>query len=83
MRSSRWQAQGNVYLVTDDGPLTRRARRGPRSATPTASSRCSRPGDDWLEIAIWNPDGSLGRDVGKRHADRRALARRADAAPST
>ena len=22
MRSSRWNAQGNVYLVTDDGPLT-------------------------------------------------------------
>ena len=64
MRSSRWQAQGNVYLVAEEGPLTaeRVARR--RSATPTASSRCSDAGDDWVEIAIWNPDGSLAEMSG-------------------
>ena len=36
----------------------------PGSATPTASSRCARAGDDWLEIAIWNPDGSLAEMSG-------------------
>jgi diaminopimelate epimerase len=57
MRSSRWQAQGNVYLVTDDGPLTPD---GVRSAVGDADGilEVFRTGDDWLEIAIWNPDGS-------------------------
>ena len=57
MRSSRWQAQGNVYLVAD-GAARRPSACAPRSATRTASSRCIGRGDDWLEIAIWNPDGS-------------------------
>jgi diaminopimelate epimerase len=57
MRSSRWQAQGNVYLVTDDGPLT------PDSVRTDVGDadgilEVFRTGGDWLEIAIWNPDGS-------------------------
>jgi diaminopimelate epimerase len=57
MRSSRWQAQGNVYLVTDDGPLTPER---VRSAVGDADGilEVFRTGEDWLEIAIWNPDGS-------------------------
>jgi diaminopimelate epimerase len=57
MRSSRWQAQGNVYLVTDDGPLTPD---GVRSSVGDADGilEVFRTGEDWLEIAIWNPDGS-------------------------
>jgi diaminopimelate epimerase len=57
MRSSRWQAQGNVYLVTDDGPLTPD---GVRSGVGDADGilEVFRTGEDWLEIAIWNPDGS-------------------------
>jgi diaminopimelate epimerase len=57
MRSSRWQAQGNVYLVTDDGPLTPD---GVRSEVGDADGilEVFRTGEDWLEIAIWNPDGS-------------------------
>jgi diaminopimelate epimerase len=57
MRSSRWQAQGNVYLVTDDGPLTPD---GVRSDVGDADGilEVFRTGEDWLEIAIWNPDGS-------------------------
>jgi diaminopimelate epimerase len=57
MRSSRWQAQGNVYLVTDDGPLTPER---VRSSVGDADGilEVFRTGDDWLEIAIWNPDGS-------------------------
>jgi diaminopimelate epimerase len=57
MRSSRWNAQGNVYLVTDDGPLT--AERA-RAAVGDADGILDvlGHGDDWLEITIWNPDGS-------------------------
>ena len=57
MRSSRWQAQGNVYLVTDDGPLTPD---GVRASVGDADGilEVFRSGDDWVEIAIWNPDGS-------------------------
>jgi len=57
MRSSRWNAQGNVYLVTDESPL--------EAADVVAGVgdadgilEVLRAGDDWLEIAIWNPDGS-------------------------
>ena len=57
MRSSRWNAQGNVYLVTEDSPL---------EATDVVAHvgdadgilEVLGAGDDWLEIAIWNPDGS-------------------------
>ncbi len=57
MRSSRWNAQGNVYLVTDESPL--------EAADVVADVgdadgilEVLGAGDDWLEIAIWNPDGS-------------------------
>ena len=56
MRSSRWDAQGNIYLVTE-GSLTPdlvRAEVGDADGI-LEIFRC---GDDWLEIAIWNPDGS-------------------------
>jgi diaminopimelate epimerase len=57
MRSSRWNAQGNVYLVTDEGPLTdERARAAMGDADGILDVLAT--GDDWLEIAIWNPDGS-------------------------
>jgi diaminopimelate epimerase len=57
MRSSRWNAQGNVYLVTDDGPLTpERARAAVGDADGILDVLGT--GDDWLEITIWNPDGS-------------------------
>jgi diaminopimelate epimerase len=57
MRSSLWQAQKNVYRVTDDGPLTPDA---VRESVGEADGilEVFRSGDDWLEIAIWNPDGS-------------------------
>jgi diaminopimelate epimerase len=57
MRFSRWDAQGNVYLVAEGGPLTPE---GVRGAVGTADGilEVFRRGDDWIEIAIWNPDGS-------------------------
>ncbi len=57
MRSSRWHAQGNVYLVTDDGPLTPDGVRG-GVGDADGVLEVFRSGQDWLEIAIWNPDGS-------------------------
>ena len=57
MRSSRWDAQGNVYLVVDGEQLTPervRAHVGPNDGILEVFAH----GDDWVEIAIWNPDGS-------------------------
>jgi diaminopimelate epimerase len=56
MRSSRWQAQGNVYLVAD-GPFRADA---VREAVGDADGilEVLGSGDDWVDITIWNPDGS-------------------------
>jgi diaminopimelate epimerase len=62
MRSSRWQAQGNVYLVAAE-PLTAeavRAKVGDADGILEVRAR----GEDWLEVAIWNPDGSLAEMSG-------------------
>ena len=62
MRSSRWQAQGNVYLVAEE-PLTAervRAEVGDADGILEVRDR----GDDWVQIAVWNPDGSLAEMSG-------------------
>ncbi len=62
MRFSRWQAQGNVYLVAEE-PLTPervRAEVGDADGILEVKGR----GRDWIEIAIWNPDGSLAEMSG-------------------
>lgn len=57
MRFSRWQAAGNVYLVTDEPGLTpERARAEAVGADGIVEVRSA--GDDWAEVVIWNPDGS-------------------------
>jgi diaminopimelate epimerase len=56
MRFARWQAQGNVYLVAEQ-PLTAdtvRAEVGDSDGILQVTGR----GDDWLDIVIWNTDGS-------------------------
>jgi diaminopimelate epimerase len=56
VRSSRWDAQGNIYLVTEDSQTPESVRANVDDADGVLEVfRC---GDDWLEIAIWNPDGS-------------------------
>jgi diaminopimelate epimerase len=63
MRSSRWQAQGNVYLVADGDALTaERVRSEVGDADGILEVRGA--GGDWVEIAIWNPDGSLAEMSG-------------------
>jgi diaminopimelate epimerase len=56
MRLSRWQAQGNVYLVAEE-PLTAELVRTSVADTDGILEVLDR-GSDWVEIAIWNPDGS-------------------------
>lgn len=57
MRFSRWDAQGNVYFVAEGGSLTPEAVRAHVGDTD-GILEVYRSGHDWLEIAIWNPDGS-------------------------
>ena len=62
MKLSRWQAQGNVYLVAEM-PLTAdlvKAQVGDADGILEIRDR----GEDWLQIAIWNPDGSLAEMSG-------------------
>ena len=56
MTSSRWDAQGNIYLVTEESltPDLVRAETG----NSDGIIEVFRAGEDWVEIAIWNPDGS-------------------------
>jgi diaminopimelate epimerase len=62
MRSSRWQAQGNVYLVAEE-PLTDvRVREQVGDADGILEVR--ERGENWLRIAVWNPDGSLAEMSG-------------------
>jgi diaminopimelate epimerase len=57
MRSSRWDAQGNIYLVVDGDELTPER---VRAAVADADGilEVFAHGEDWVDIAIWNPDGS-------------------------
>jgi diaminopimelate epimerase len=83
MKSSRWQAQGNVYLVTDESPLTaERVRDQVGDADGILEVLSS--GDDRVEIAIWNPDGSLAEMSGNgTRIAARWLAERTGAATVT
>jgi diaminopimelate epimerase len=59
MRSSKWSAHGNVYLLVEDERLTpERARElSAQQATDGVLEILSVAGPE-AEIAIWNPDGS-------------------------
>ncbi|HVU77418.1 MAG TPA: diaminopimelate epimerase [Gaiellaceae bacterium] len=56
MRSSRWDAQGNVYLVASESLTPELVRDEVGDADGILE--VFRRGVDWVEIAIWNPDGS-------------------------
>src|SRR5262249_14723869 len=56
MRFERWQAQGDVHLRAAE-PLTADAVRADVGDTDGILEVTAR-GDDWLDIVIWNPDGS-------------------------
>ena len=56
MQFSRWDAQGNVYLLTEQ----ELSADGVRAAVADADGilQVTARGDDWAEVVIWNPDGS-------------------------
>jgi len=56
MTSSRWNAQGNIYLITEKSLTPDLVRAEVDGADGIIE--VFRAGDDWVEIAIWNPDGS-------------------------
>jgi diaminopimelate epimerase len=62
MQSSRWDAQGNVYLVTEESLTPERA----RAEVGDADGILEVLGSDGalVEIAIWNPDGSCAEMSG-------------------
>ncbi len=62
MRSSRWHAQGNVYLVAEERLDARAARAAVGDADGVLDVRAR--GEDWVEIVIWNPDGSVAEMSG-------------------
>ena len=78
MRSSRWDAQGNIYLVTEESQTERSVRAEVGDADGVLE--VLRHGDDWLEITIWNPDGSRAEMSGNgTRIAARWLAERSDA----
>lgn len=56
MTSSRWHAHGNVYLLTEEALDPERVRElvGDADGMLEVLAR----GEDWIELVIWNPDGS-------------------------
>ena len=56
MRSSRWHAHGNVYLIAE-ARLDADAVRAMVGDADGVLEVCAR-GKDWVEVVIWNPDGS-------------------------
>ena len=57
MQFSRWDAQGNVYLLTEGAELTPGSVREDVGDSDGILQVVARS-DDSLEIVIWNPDGS-------------------------
>ena len=57
MSDARWDAQGNVYVVTEDAELYAEDVRE-RSANADGIVQVLAHGNDWVDNRIWNPDGS-------------------------
>jgi diaminopimelate epimerase len=63
MTSSKWQALGNVYLLVQRAELrpdvVRTEAHGTDGIVQVLAS-----GDDWVDVVIWNPDGSTAEMSG-------------------
>ena len=57
MSSERWDAQGNVYLVTEAAELYPEDVRE-QSVDADGMLQVLAHGRDWVDVRIWNPDGS-------------------------
>ena len=79
MRFSKWHAAGNVYLLTEE---LIEAERVPGLAAGTDGIIEIRGrGEAWVEIAVWNPDGSRAEMSG--NGTRIAARWLADQTPAT
>jgi diaminopimelate epimerase len=56
MRSSTWHAAGNVYLLTEERVDAERVPTLAAGSDGILEVRAF--GDDWVDVVIWNPDGS-------------------------
>jgi diaminopimelate epimerase len=56
LTSSRWDAQGNIYLVTTDAVTAADVRA--LAVDSDGVLQVLGRGDDWVEVVIWNPDGT-------------------------
>jgi diaminopimelate epimerase len=56
----RWSALGNVYLVADETPADVSEAVGDADGIVEVLAH----GDDWADVRIWNPDGSLAEMSG-------------------
>ncbi len=56
----RWTALGNVYLVAEETPSDVAAAVGDADGIVEVVDR----GEDWVDVRIWNPDGSLAEMSG-------------------
>nr|MDQ3745219.1 diaminopimelate epimerase [Acidobacteriota bacterium] len=63
MRSSRWQALGNVYLVVEEPELSADAVRAAVGDADGIVQVLAR-GGGWADVVIWNPDGSVAEMSG-------------------
>jgi diaminopimelate epimerase len=62
MKSSRWNAAGNLYLLAEERLEPERV---PELAAGTDGIlEVLAFGDDWVEVTIWNPDGSTAEMSG-------------------
>jgi diaminopimelate epimerase len=57
MTSSKWQALGNVYLLVEQADVTPETARAEAGVTDGIVQVLA-SGDDWVDVVIWNPDGS-------------------------
>jgi diaminopimelate epimerase len=63
MTSSKWQALGNVYLLVERADLTPEGVRADAHGTDGIVQVLDR-GVDWVDVVIWNPDGSTAEMSG-------------------
>jgi diaminopimelate epimerase len=62
VRTERWHAHGNVYLLTEEALDAERVRTEVGDADGIA--QVTARGDDWADVVIWNPDGSTAEMSG-------------------
>jgi diaminopimelate epimerase len=63
MTSSKWQALGNVYLLVEQADLSPESVRA-KTRGIDGIVQVLATGDGWVDVVIWNPDGSTAEMSG-------------------